>query len=113
MQYGHCTFLGYLESHSGSSRLTGSSRGSAASGWIILIFFWCQNSLSNKKDVEFTLKENGDVEWKFPDTQVGILFQKNHNVSCRFVQERLPLFDCDTFEVLREREGFTVVVLLR
>ena len=30
-----------------------------------------------------------------------------------FVQERLPLFDCDTFEVLREREGFTVVVLLR
>ena len=30
-----------------------------------------------------------------------------------FFQERLPLFDCDTFEVLREREGFTVVVLLR
>ena len=29
------------------------------------------------------------------------------------VQERLPLFDCDTFEVLRERDGFTVVVLLR
>ena len=28
-------------------------------------------------------------------------------------QERLPLFDCDTFEVLRERDGFTVVVLLR
>ena len=24
------------------------------------------------QDVEFTLKENGDVEWKFPDTQVGI-----------------------------------------
>ena len=48
------------------------------------------------EDVEFTLKENGDVEWGLPDTQ-----------------ERLPLFDCDTFEVLRERDGFTVVVLLR
>ena len=23
------------------------------------------------QDVEFTLKENGDVEWKFPDSQVG------------------------------------------
>ena len=23
------------------------------------------------QDVEFTLKENGDVEWKFPDGQVG------------------------------------------
>jgi len=48
------------------------------------------------EDVEFTLKENGDVEWGLPETQ-----------------ERLPLFDCDTFEVLRERDGFTVVVLLR
>ena len=75
--------------------------------------------------MEFTLKENGDVEWKFPDTQVGIdpdwhkLSKKATNipkglkVSCLFVQERLPLFECDTFEVLREREGFTVVVLLR
>ena len=86
--------------------------------------------------MEFTLKENGDVEWKFPDTQVGIapyclklsqaapnclkLLQiipnwpkLGHKVNCLFVQERLPLFDCDTFEVLREREGFTVVVLLR
>lgn len=48
------------------------------------------------QEVEFTLNENGDVEWKCPDSK-----------------ERLPLFDCDTFEVLREREGFAVVVLLR
>ena len=46
--------------------------------------------------VEFTLKENGDVDWKFSENF-----------------ERLPLFDCDTFEVLRERDGFTVGVLLR
>ena len=24
------------------------------------------------QDVEFTLKENGDVEWKFPDNQVSL-----------------------------------------
>ena len=28
-------------------------------------------------------------------------------------EELLPLLVCDTFEVLRERDGFTVVVLLR
>ena len=66
--------------------------------------------------MEFTLKENGDVEWKFPDNQVNL----SHSVgwlqvpqNLYLVQERLPLFDCDTFEVLRERDGFTVVVLLR
>ena len=46
--------------------------------------------------IEFTLNESGDVEWKFIDHK-----------------ERIPLYDCDTFEVLRERDGFTVVVLLR
>ena len=39
--------------------------------------------------------------------------RKKLSLWLHFVQERLPLFDCDTFEVLREREGFTVVVLLR
>ena len=66
--------------------------------------------------MEFTLKENGDVEWKFPDNQVNLSqsvgwLQVHQNLYP--VQERLPLFDCDTFEVLRERDGFTVVVLLR
>ena len=84
----------------------------------------------DSQDVEFTLKENGDVEWKFPDNQVNL----SQSVGCKCIritqdcsfiaqkwpldnlylaQERLPLFDCDTFEVLRERDGFTVVVLLR
>ena len=66
--------------------------------------------------MEFTLKENGDVEWKFPDNQVNLSqsvgwLQVHQNLY--LAQERLPLFDCDTFEVLRERDGFTVVVLLR
>ena len=26
----------------------------------------------DSQDVEFTLKENGDVEWKFPDNQVNL-----------------------------------------
>ena len=70
----------------------------------------------DSQDVEFTLKENGDVEWKFPDNQVNLSqsvgwLQVHQNLY--LVQERLPLFDCDTFEVLRERDGFTVVVLLR
>ena len=70
----------------------------------------------DSQDVEFTLKENGDVEWKFPDNQVSLSqsvgwLQVHQNLY--LVQERLPLFDCDTFEVLRERDGFTVVVLLR
>ena len=46
--------------------------------------------------VEFTLKENGDVVWNYSENF-----------------ERLPLLDCDTYEVLRERDSFTVVVLLR
>jgi len=46
--------------------------------------------------IEFTLKENGDVVWKYSENF-----------------DQLPLFDCDTFEVLRERDGFTIVVLLR
>ena len=40
-----------------------------------LIFPFSKSHLKqnfDKKDVEFTLKENGDVEWKFPDTQVGV-----------------------------------------
>ena len=70
----------------------------------------------DSQDVEFTLKENGDVEWKFPDNQVNLSqsvgwLQVHQNLY--LAQERLPLFDCDTFEVLRERDGFTVVVLLR
>ena len=46
--------------------------------------------------VEFTLTENGDVIWNYSDNF-----------------ERLPLLECDTYEVLRERDSFTVVVLLR
>ena len=34
------------------------------------------------KDVEFTLKENGDVVWKFSENF-----------------DRLPLLECDTYEV--------------
>ena len=77
-----------------------------------------ENIIKNfdSQDVEFTLKENGDVEWKFPDNQVNLSqsvgwLQVHQNLY--LAQERLPLFDCDTFEVLRERDGFTVVVLLR
>ena len=46
--------------------------------------------------MEFTLAENGDVLWNYSDSF-----------------ERLPLLDCDTYEVLRERDNFTVEVLLR
>ena len=46
--------------------------------------------------VEFTLKENGDVIWNYSENF-----------------ERLPLLECDTYEVLRERDSFTVLVLLR
>ena len=38
---------------------------------LILIFF-SLNTNFDTKDVEFTLKENGDVEWKFPEAQVDI-----------------------------------------
>ena len=46
--------------------------------------------------MDFTLAENGDVLWNYSDSF-----------------ERLPLLDCDTYEVLRERDNFTVEVLLR
>lgn len=46
--------------------------------------------------VEFTLLENGDVLWSYSDNF-----------------ERLPLLDCDTYELMRERDGFTVEILLR
>jgi len=57
--------------------------------------------LSLLEEAEFTLKENGDVEWRLAS---------GRHESCH---EKLPLLECDTFEVLRERDGFTVVVLLR
>jgi len=44
---------------------------------------------------EFTLKKNGEVEWNPTSDQ------------------DLPLFACDTFEVLRERDRLAVVVVLR
>jgi hypothetical protein len=47
---------------------------------------------------EFELTKSGDVVWwpaKVTDVDV------------------MPLFQCDTFEVLREREGFSVVTNLR
>ena len=50
----------------------------------------------NLSGVEFTLAENGDVLWSYSENF-----------------ERLPLLDCDTYEVLRERDNFTVEVLLR
>ena len=46
--------------------------------------------------MEFTLLENGDVVWSYSENF-----------------ERLPLLDCDTYELLRERDGFTVEILLR
>ena len=52
---------------------------------------------------QFTLYKNGEVDWnvKSGAEWVGV------------GEELLPLLVCDTFEVLRERDGFTVVVLLR
>lgn len=44
---------------------------------------------------EFTLKKNGEVAWNTSSDQ------------------DLPLFACDTFEVLRERDRLAVVVVLR
>ena len=49
---------------------------------------------------EFELTESGDVNW-YP-SEPGSTLAKN-----------LPLFTCRTFEVLREREGLSVVINLR
>jgi len=46
--------------------------------------------------VEFTLRENGDVIWSYSENF-----------------DRLPLLECDTYEVLRERDSFAIEVLLR
>ena len=48
--------------------------------------------------VEFTLLENGDVLWNYSENFEG-----------------LPLLECDTYEVLRERDNFAVFteILLR
>ena len=56
----------------------------------------CSTDVENIQGSEFTLNKNSEVSWNIPDGD-----------------ESLPLFACDTFEVLRERDGFTVVVLLR
>ena len=49
---------------------------------------------------EFELTESGDVNW-YP-AEPGSTLAKS-----------LPLFKCRTFEVLREREGLSVVINLR
>ena len=36
----------------------------------------------DSQDVEFTLKENGDVEWKFPDNQVNL----SQSVGCKCIR---------------------------
>ena len=49
---------------------------------------------------EFELTESGDVNW-YPAEPASTL------------AKNLPLFKCRTFEVLREREGLSVVINLR
>lgn len=52
------------------------------------------------KSCEFELTESGDVNWYPADPASSLA-------------KNLPLFKCRTFEVLREREGLSVVINLR
>ena len=108
-QYGHRSVLGHLEGHWGAASLSRSPRNSPPPG----------NERQVSPDVHQYFRMLSSP-WRRMVMWIGSFLIAMWVARWHFcvdwpplTQERLPLFDCDTFEVLREREGFTVVVLLR